>query len=162
MRQPHLSPRDTPLPAGEVAPLFTLLDQHREEWSLERKLEALGGKGEVVLSFYPLDFTSVCSTEMSCLTRDLARFSAAGAQVVGISCDSFAAHKVFAEQLGLEQPLLADMHRDVCRAYGLYWADLNVASRGTVVVGADGRVKWSQSREPGNAMDLDELLSALA
>ena len=155
MRNDHLTPRDTPISAGETAPDFTLLNQHREEVSL-KSLLARGG--DVVLSFYPLDFTSVCTTEMTCLSRDLAKFTGKGAQVVGISCDSFAAHKAFAEQEGLAIPLLADMHRQVCRAYGLYWADLNVAQRGTVVVGPDGVVKWAEAREPGNAFKLDALL----
>ncbi len=158
MRNEHLSPRTTPLSAGDPAPLFTLLDQSRAEWSLKDHL----GKGDVVLSFYPLDFTSVCSDEMTCITSELARFTEAGAQIVGISCDSFAAHKAWADQLNLIQPLLADMHREVCKAYGHYWADLNVASRGTVVIGSDGKVKWIQSREPGSAMDVAEVFGALA
>ena len=84
-----------------------------------------------------------------------------GATVVGIYCDSFAAHKAFAEQEGLEIPLLADMHREVCRAYGLYWADLNVASRGTVIVGPDRVVRWVEAREPGNAFTLDTVLGGI-
>jgi alkyl hydroperoxide reductase subunit AhpC len=54
------------------------------------------------------------------------------------------------------------MHRQVCKAYGLYWADLNVANRGTVVIGksADGKgkIKFIQAREPGKAMDWDAVL----
>ncbi|MFG0273670.1 MAG: redoxin domain-containing protein [Phycisphaerales bacterium] len=158
MRNDHLTPRDTPIAAGETAPDFTLLDQNRDEVSLK---SLLANGGDVVLSFYPLDFTSVCTSEMACLSRDLAKFTGKGATVVGISCDSFAAHKAFAEQEGLAIPLLADMHRQVCRAYGLYWADLNVAQRGTVVIGADGVVKWTEAREPGNAFELDALLGRL-
>lgn len=158
MRNEHLTPRDTPLAPGDTAPRFTLADHDRNEWSLDEHL----GNGDVVLAFYPLDFTGVCSDEMSCLTSELARFAGAEAEVVGISCDSFAAHAAFREKLGLKHTLLADMHREVCKAYGLYWADLNVSSRGTVVIGPDGVVKWAQSREPGNAFDLDELLATLA
>ena len=59
--------------------------------------------------------------------------------------------------------LVDDIHRDVCKAYGLYWHDLNVATRGTVVIGKDasgqGKVKWIQSREPGKAMSFDEVLA---
>jgi len=158
IRNEHLSASESALQPGDTAPLFTLPDQDRNEWSLADHL----GKGDVVLAFYPLDFTSVCSDEMTCLTSEMSRLAEAGAEVVGISCDSFAAHKAFAEQLGLKHTLLADMHREVCKAYGLYWADLNVAQRGTVIVGADGKVKWTQSREPGNAFDLQELMASLA
>lgn len=155
MSNDHLEPRDTPIQVGDTAPDFTLLDQNRDEVSLQ---SLLAKGGDVVLSFYPLDFTGVCTTEMTCLSRDLSKFEGKNATVVGISCDSFAAHKAFAEQENLSIPLLADMHRKVCRAYGLYWPELNVASRGTVVVGPDGKVKWIEAREPGNAFTLETVL----
>ena len=101
--------------------------------------------------------------------QSLARWHDAGYEVVGVSCDSFAVHKAWADQLGLEQTLLADMHRSVCKAYGFYWPELNIASRGTVVIETvegggqvSGRVKWVQAREPGNAMDVDEVLGQMA
>lgn len=158
MPNEHLTPRESPIAVGERAPEFTLLDQRREPWTLS---EALRG-GPVALCFYPMDFSPVCGVEMKCVTDELARFSSSGASVVGVSCDSFFVHAAWAEQLGLSQRLLADMHRSVCRAYGLYFADLNVASRGTVVVGVDGVVTWVQSREIKDAMSADELLSRLS
>lgn len=158
MKNDHLTPRAAPIGPGDPAPRFTLLDQNRDEWSLADHL----GRGDVVLCFYPLDFTSVCGDEMSCLTAEMDRFRDRGAVAVGISCDSFAAHKAWADQLGLAHTLLADMHRHVCRAYGFYWDELNVASRGTVVIAPDGVVRWAQSREPGSAMDLGDVLGATA
>lgn len=162
MLNAHLSPRSLPITVGEVAPDFVLKDQNRAEWSLAEAVK----KGDVVLCFYPLSFTGVCSTEMKCVDAEMATWQQKGAQVVGISCDSFAVQKAFADSMGLKQPLLADMHRSVCRAYGLYWADLNVSSRGTVVIGrsADGKgkVKWVQARQPGDAMKWDDVLATLA
>ena len=157
MKNDHLTPRDAPIVVGDLAPDFTLLDQARSEVSLSGLLRAAAG-GDVVLSFYPLDFTSTCTTEMECFTRDKAKFEKAGAAVVGISCDSFACHKAFAEAHGLDLPLLADMHRQVCRAYGFYWPDLNVASRGTVVVGPERVVKWVSARAPGDAITIEDVL----
>ena len=157
-----LTPRDHPISAGETAPEFTLKDQHRNDWKLSDAVR----KGDVVLCFFPLAFTGVCGTEMKCVNDEIDQWQNKGAQVVGISCDSFATLKAWAEHLGLKQTLLADMHREVCRAYGLYWKDLNVSSRGTVVVGksADGvgKVKWVQAREPGKAMNWEEVLTWLA
>ena len=162
MLNAHLSPRSLPITVGEVAPDFVLKDQNRAEWSLAEAVK----KGDVVLCFYPRSFTGVCSTEMKCVDAEMATWQQKGAQVVGISCDSFAVQKAFADSMGLKQPLLADMHRSVCRAYGLYWADLNVSSRGTVVIGrsADGKgkVKWVQARQPGDAMKWDDVLATLA
>lgn len=162
MLNAHLSPRSAPITVGEIAPDFVLKDQNRAEWSLAEAVK----KGDVVLCFYPLSFTGVCSAEMKCVDAEMATWQQKGAQVVGISCDSFAVQKAFADSMGLKQPLLADMHRSVCKAYGLYWAELNVSSRGTVVIGksADGKgkVKWVQARQPGDAMKWDDVLATLA
>lgn len=155
MKNDHLTPREAPIGVGERAPDFTLMDKDRNEVSLAGLLER---GGDVVLSFYPLDFTGVCTGEMEAFTRDKAAFEKRDATVVGISCDSFACHKAFAEAHGLTQPLLADMHRQVCRAYGFYWPDLNVASRGTVVIGPDGVVKWVSAREPKDAIRNEDVL----
>lgn len=162
MANDHLVPRDLPFVVGDLAPDFTLLDQDRAEWRLSDHVK----QGDVVLSFYPMSFTGVCGTEMKCISDELSRPATAGTTIVGISCDSFPVQKAWADQMGFKQRLLADMHRAVCRAYGLYWPDLNVAWRGTVIVGKSpdgkGRVKWVQKREIKQAFSLDELLAALA
>lgn len=158
MANEHLKPRDTVIRAGEIAPDFELTDQNRQPWRLSDALK----KGEVVLCFYPMDFSPVCSTEMKCASDEMSKWTAKGAQVVGVSCDSFFVHKAWADALGLRQTLVADMHRGVCKAYGLYWPDLNIAWRGTVVVGPDGRVKWSQKREIKDAMKNDDVIAAMA
>lgn len=155
----HLTPRENPPSSGEIAPDFILKDQHRNDWSLSENIK----KGDVALCFFPMAFTDVCAVEMKCITDEMNKWKAKGAQVVGISCDSFATLKAWAEGIKLEQALLADMHRSVCKAYGIYWPDLNIAGRGTVVIGksADGkgRVTWSQKREIKKAMEFDEVLA---
>lgn len=159
MKNDTLTPRSSPIAVGDTAPDFTLKDQSRADWKLSDAVK----KSDVVLCFFPLAFTSVCETEMKCVTAEMDSWKAKGAQVVGISCDSFATLKAWADATGIKQPLLADMHRHVCKAYGLYWPDLNVASRGTIVIGKSaegtGKVKWVQSREPGKAMNFDEVLA---
>jgi peroxiredoxin (alkyl hydroperoxide reductase subunit C) len=113
-----------------------------------------------------MDFSPVCSTEMKCVNEEFDAWHDKGVQVVGISCDSFFVHQAWAQSLSLKQTLLADMHRAVCKAYGFYWSDLNISSRGTVLVGKgdDGKpvVRWVQSREIGNAMNLNDLLAQIA
>ncbi len=162
MANEHLAARTSPLAVGDAAPDFTLPDQNRKDWKLSDAVR----KGDVALCFFPLAFTSVCSTEMKCISDEMATWQAKGATVVGISCDSFAVLKAWADQMGLKQTLLSDLHRAVCKACGLYWADLNVAKRGTVVIGksADGKgkVKWVQAREPGKGMNWEEVVAWLA
>jgi len=156
-----LTPREAPIGVGDAAPDFVLKDQDREDW----KLSDAVSKGPVMLCFYPLDFSPVCSTEMQCITDEFASWEAKGAQVVGVSCDSFFVHKAWADALGLKQRLLADMHREVCKAYGFYWPDLNVSTRGSVLVEKDPsggmKVKWVQAREIPQALDGAEMLAAL-
>ena len=152
----------TPIAPGQPAPDFTLPDQDRRDWSLSEHVK----KGDVVLCFFPFAFTGVCSAEMACITKDMDAWRKKGATVVGISCDSFAALKAWADQGHLRHTLLSDLHRTVCKDYGLYWPDMNVANRGTVVIAksADGKgkVKHADAREPGNAMDFDKVLAHLS
>ncbi len=156
-----LTPRETPLAAGDLAPDFTLKDQHRGDWTLSEQVK----KGDVALCFYPMAFTDVCSVEMKCVNNEMDSWASKGAQVVGISCDSFAVQKAWADSMQLKQTLLADMHRAVCKAFGMYWSDLNISGRGTFVIGqsAEGvcRVKWVQKREIKQAMDFNQMLAHL-
>lgn len=154
-----LTPRDSLIPIGAQAPDFVLDTQTRgQTWRLSDHIKS----GQAVLSFFPFAFTGVCTAEMQCITAELDRFGDRGAQAVGISGDSGPALKAWADQLGLRQTLLSDIHRSVCRAYGLFWPELNVAWRGTVVVGPTGRVVWAQKRQIPAAFSPDELLAALA
>ena len=157
MSQSNLTARESIITPGEKAPDFELQTQARKPWTLSDQL----AKGEVALCFFPLAFTGVCGTEMKCISDEMAKWTSKGAQVVGVSCDSTAALAVWAEREGYTHTLLSDMHRAVCKAYGLYWPDLNVAWRGTVVIGRDGRVKWSQKREIKDAFKAEELLAAM-
>lgn len=156
------NPRSTLIAQGETAPDFTISTQDREDWSLAEAVK----KSDVVLCFFPFAFTGVCATEMECLSKEMQRWQDAGATAVGVSCDSFAALKAWADREGYTNTMLSDIHRTVCKAYGLYWADMNVAQRGTIIIAQSddgvGTVRWSQAREPGAAMDTGEVIAAMA
>jgi peroxiredoxin len=153
-----LTPRDTIITPGSMAPLFELPTSVRgENWKLADALK----QGEVILSFFPMAFTGVCGTEMECITKEFGKLQGKGAQAVGISCDSGPALGAWRQQLGLSHTLLSDMHRQVCRAYGLFWPEMNIAWRGTYIISPDGRVKWAQKREIPAAFSLDEVLTKL-
>ncbi|MEM1072041.1 MAG: redoxin domain-containing protein [Planctomycetota bacterium] len=159
--EPRLEPTQ-PIAVGETAPNFTLTNQDKDPWTLADAVK----KGHVALCFYPMDFSPVCSTEMKCVTDQMADWQSRGVEVVGISCDSFFVHEAWANAMGLKQTLLADMHRDVCKAYGFYWPDLNIAGRGTVLIeqadNGQGRVRWVEKRDIPEAMALENLLAILA
>lgn len=155
----QLAPRPSPIAVGDIAPDFVLPDQNRQEWRLADHVR----KGDVVLSFVPFAFTGVCSTEMKCISSDFEAWSSKGATVVGIDCDSFAANQAWAEREGYKHQILSDLHRHVCKAFGLYWADLNVSQRGTVVISksedGNGRVKFVQARPPSQGMNWTDVLA---
>lgn len=158
MPNEDLTVRETPIRVGERAPDFTLPDQDRKDVTLSALLRE--GK-TVVLSFFPMAFTSVCGTEMGCFTRDLAKFKEKHTVVLGVSCDSFAALKAWSEKEGIGATMLADMHRAVCRAYGFYFPQLNTAGRGTVVIAPGGLVVWVSERELRDAVRTESVLAAI-
>src|SRR5437773_6482954 len=121
---------------GDPAPDFSLKDQDQKDV----KLSDFRGKKHVVLAFYPLDWSPVCTGENKCLTDDFPSFQSSNAEVVGISTDSFFSHKAWADHLEMKNSLLADMNRTVSKAYGLYFEQLNCARRGAVIEVIHGRV----------------------
>ena len=127
----------SPIAVGTSAPEFALPDQDKKEW----KLSDWKGKKNVVLFFYPLDWSPTCTKENVCFTNDLSRFSKYG-EIVAISIDSPWSHKAWAEKLGLKHRLLSDMQRIAAKAYGLFKPEANISQRATVVIGKDGKVAW--------------------
>ena len=127
------------------------------------KLSDFRGKKNVVLAFYPLDFSPVCSKEHGCFKEDLGKLEAANAQVLGISVDSTWTHHAFAKQMGLGYPLLADFHPKgaVAEKYGVYVAERGVTARATVIVDRSGKVAWTEDHGPGNVRDDAKILEAL-
>ncbi len=89
---------------GAAVPDFTLRDQSQKEV----KLSDFKGSKNVVLMFYPLDWSPVCTNEHACFVNDMKRFESLDAQVLGVSVDSTWSHKAFAEKMGIHYPLLAD------------------------------------------------------
>jgi peroxiredoxin len=126
--------------AGQQAPGFTLRDQDGKEVSLSD----FRGK-TVVLVFYPLDFSPVCTDQLSIYQQILGELDQRGVELVGISVDSAFTHKAFREHLALTMPLLADFHPkcEVAKSYGLWNEEWGNANRALVMVGPDGDVRWS-------------------
>jgi len=142
---------------GDTAPDFTLKDQDQKDV----KLSEFSGKKNIVLAFYPLDWSPVCTGENKCLSDDFPSFQSSNAEVFGISADSFFSHKAWADSLDLKHRLLADMHRTVSKAYGLYFEPLNCSKRATVIVDKNGKVAYVKVQEIKTARDDKEILEAL-
>ena len=142
---------------GATAPDFTLKDQDQKEF----KLSELKGKRNVVLAFYPLDWSPVCTKENKCLTDDFPKFSSADTEIFGISIDSVYSHKAWADSMGLKHRLLSDMGGNVAKQYGMYLDDKFITKRATVIVDKQGTVRYVKVQEILTARDDQDILNAL-
>ncbi|MGI8907260.1 MAG: redoxin domain-containing protein [Candidatus Sumerlaeaceae bacterium] len=130
---------------GQDAPDFELpLAGAKEKF----KLSDYKSKQPVVLLFFPLAWTSVCTQQM-CDTRDaMGQYDGLGAKVVGISVDSPFALDKFKQEQGVNFDMASDFNREACDAYGCKYDELiglkGVAKRSAFVIGKDGKVKYAK------------------
>ncbi len=146
--------------AGQPAPEFTLTDQDGNRVSLS---DFRGGK--LLLVFYPLDFSPVCTDQLSVYQEVKPQIAARGATLVGISVDHAYAHKAFQEKLGIDFPLLADFEPkgEVSRAYGAYYDGAGHSKRSLVLVDEEGVVEWvHESPSPLEVPGANLIFDALA
>jgi mycoredoxin-dependent peroxiredoxin len=136
---------------GDEAPDFTLRDQNNEQFSLSEQR----GHRAVLVVFYPLAFTGICTGELCAVRDDLASFQNEDVQVVSISCDSVYSLKVFSQREGYEFPLLSDFwpHGAVARRYGVFNEAAGFANRGTFLVDREGVVRFAELNGPGEGRD---------
>src|SRR6476661_3738866 len=144
---------------GQTAPDFTLPNQDKKEV----KLSDFAGKKNVVLVFYPLDWSPVCTNEHVCLVNDMKSFETLDAEVLGVSVDSVWSHKAFAEKMGIKYSLLADFHPEgaMSEKYGVYLGDKGITGRAIVIVGRDGKVAWVKNYDIPVVPDVKEVAAAL-
>jgi peroxiredoxin len=128
--------------AGTKAPDFSLPNHDGDTVSLS---DFAGRK--LVIAFYPLDFSPVCTDQLSLYQEVLEEIEGKGAALVGISVDSSYCHHAFRKQLNLTMPLLADFNPkgEVSRAYGAWIDQVGHGNRSLVLVDEDGVVKWSHA-----------------
>jgi len=151
---------------GDPAPDFKLTCATGESQS-EFELSAHRGKN-VVLAFYPLDFTPVCQSELGSFQADLGKFTAANAEVVGICTDSVFAHMAFQKHLGgLKYPLATDRwpYAQVATAYGVFPPTKHpipfINDRAVFIVDKNGKIAWSKIYELREQPDNREILAEL-
>jgi peroxiredoxin len=146
--------------AGEPAPEFKLKDQDGEAVSLS---DYKGRK--VLLVFYPLDFSPVCSDQLSIYQEVKPELAEQGLELLGISVDSSYAHKAFQEKLGIDTTLLSDFEPkgEVAKAYGSYIDAAGIANRTLVLVDENGAVAWAyESPSPGEFPGPNVIFDALS
>jgi peroxiredoxin len=151
---------------GEQAPAFTLFDTNKNKVSLED----LKGQN-VLLLFFPLAFTSVCTAELCSIRDNIAFYNDAHATVLGISVDSLYTLKKFKEEQGLNFTLLSDFNKTASAAYGALYDVFpafgmeGVSKRAAFVIDRQGTVQYAEiCATPGdlpNFNNIQVILSAL-
>lgn len=144
-------------PLGQPAPDFKLLSDEGKETSLKD----FRGKW-VVLYFYPKDFTSGCTLQAQNFQRDLAKYEAKNAAIVGVSVDSAESHKEFCTKEGLKFRLLSDPEGKVSIAYNsvMEYKGATLSARNTFLIDPQGKlVRVFEKVKP--AGHSDEVLAAL-
>jgi len=145
---------------GQKAPDFTLLNQDKKEV----KLSDFAGKKNVVLVWYPLDWSPTCTNEHACFVNDMKKFETLDAEVLGVSVDSVWSHKAFADKMGIKYSLLADFHPRgaMSEKYGIYLGDKGITGRAIASVNKAGNVAWVKNYDIPVVPDLAEVATALS
>jgi peroxiredoxin len=146
------------LPAvGSAAPDFTLPSTSGSDVTLAR----LRGQN-VLLAFFPLAFTRVCTNEMCSFTEDYGAFRSADTEVLPISVDSIPTLKEFKSKERISVDLLSDFKREVCRRNGTLLEDRFHSNRAYVLIDRDGIIRWTFAEETtGSRRENAELLEQI-
>lgn len=126
------------------------------------KLNDFKGKN-VILAFYPADWSPVCSDQMTLYNEMLKYFNKYDAQIFGISVDSVWCHLAFSGDRKLHFPLLADFEPkgEVSKAYGVYDDEVGESKRALFVIDKEGKIAWSYLSPTAVNPGADGILDAL-
>ena len=149
-----------PIAVGQPAPEFALKDQNQQEV----KLADFKGKKNVVIVFYPLDWSPICTKEHACFVNDMKRLEQLDAQVLGVSVDSVWSHKAWAEKMSIPYPLLADFQPRgaVASQFGAYLADRGITGRAIAIIDKAGKLAWFKQYDIPVVPDIEEVKQVLA
>lgn len=147
------------LQKGMKAPDFTLADNQDGQV----KLSDLRGK-KVLLSWHPLAWTSVCTDQMRALEASYSKFEELNTVPIGLSVDSAASKKVWAQTLSIRKTkLLSDFfpHGKVAQDWGLFLEELGASGRANIIIDEEGVIQWVKVYETSKLPDLDEVFEVL-
>ena len=139
---------------GSAAPDFSLSGATNQE-DTDVSLSDFEGKKLVIL-FYPLDFSPVCSEQVPDFNENL--------DAIAINRDSTFAHKAWSEALGgIGFPLLSDMNLEVSKQYGMALEEVGITTRGVLIVDESGKVafKHVEDAPPNNTLSAEQVLGEL-
>ena len=135
------------IPVGTKAPDFNLKSK-ATTGLVDVKLSNNFGKTNTVLLFFPLAFTSVCTSEMCGVTAGLSDYKGVNAEVIAVSVDSPFAQEAWAQKEKIGITLASDLNKKTAEAYGVLLPDLiglgAVSARAAFVIDRNGTVQYSE------------------
>jgi peroxiredoxin len=145
---------------GEQAPDFELKDQH----GTPVRLSSFRGSKNVVLVFYPLAFSGVCTGELCAIRDEFPEVSGDDVELLTVSVDSTFTHRAWADAENFEFGLLSDFwpHGGAAKSYGVFDEERGLATRGTFIIDKSGVVRWKVINPIPQARDIAEYSKALA
>jgi peroxiredoxin len=145
---------------GQQAPDFELKDQHGQPV----RLSSFRGHKKVVLVFYPLAFSGVCSRELCALRDEFPEATREDVELLTVSVDSTYAQRAWSDKENFQFELLSDFwpHGGVAKLYGVFNEDRGLATRGTFIIDKTGVVRWKVVNPIPQARDIAEYQKALA
>ena len=152
---------------GDKAPEFKLVSFTPSDDPIDIALSSYNGKKNVLLVFFPQAFTGGCKEQLCTISDSFEEIAGSDTEVLGISVDGTFVQKAFAAANNVKYPLLSDFNREVINSYGLVFENFahgmkNVATRGVVLIGKDGTVKYIETTEnPGVQVNFDKLKEAV-
>ncbi|MDX1679354.1 MAG: redoxin domain-containing protein [Akkermansiaceae bacterium] len=155
---------------GDKAPDFTLVSLTADGPEVV-KLSEITGESSIVLLFFPMAFTGVCTTEMCDVSKGIGEYEGLNAKVYGISGDGPFAQGEWAKKEGISIPLLSDYEHEAAKAYGCSYDEFlpaknlimgGVPKRSAFVIDKAGVVQYAQINEsPGDLPDFDAIKECL-
>jgi peroxiredoxin len=148
-----------PLEIGTTAPDFTLKDYNNEDVTLS----SFRGSKAVLLVFYPLAFTGICTGELCAVRDDLDAFQNDDVQILALSVDSTYALKIFSDRESYRFPILSDFwpHGAVASLFGVFNEVTGFANRGTFLINSDGVITFAEMNEPGQGRQSEDWIEAI-
>lgn len=151
------------LQVGDVAPLFTLKSTELKDVSLSDFKDH-----KVVLLFFPMAFTGVCTDELCQMRDNYSVYEKLNAQIVAISVDSPFTLKKFKEENNLNFPVLSDFNKSVSQAYGAFYEEFvlglkGVSKRAAFLIDENGKIQYQEILEnAGNLPNFEALEQILS
>jgi len=151
------------LQVGDVAPSFTLKSTELKDVSLSDFKDH-----KVVLLFFPMAFTGVCTDELCQMRDNYSIYEKLNAQIVAISVDSPFTLKKFKEENNLNFPVLSDFNKSVSQAYGTFYEEFvlglkGVSKRSAFLIDENGKIQYQEILEnAGNLPNFEALEQVLS